>query len=221
MIEQFFSSLEQHPIFKQTDRNKISFYLNEQACSVIDFVTDDLIYSSASPEKQVGLLLQGKASVQTGSASDYTLLNTVGEVELFGIANLYAEDEPFPTVITAATSCTVLFFKDAAFRAFLENDPTATKNFLKFQSQKILYLNRKIMTFTAGSAEKKMASFILDHEVNHVFTPPCSMSSLANMLGIGRASLYRALDHLIDQGWIEKRDRSFIILDPDSLSKFL
>ncbi len=220
MIDQFFLEIEQHPIFKQTDRNKILLYLDAPAVTVAKFNSEEIIYSSASQEKQVGLILQGKALVETGS-SDHTLLNTVGVGELFGIANLYAEDEPFPTMITSATPCSVLFFKDSAFRSFIENDPQATRNFLSFQSKKILYLNRKILTFTAGSAEKRLASFILDHEIDQRFSPPCSMSALANMLGIGRASLYRALDRLIEEGWIEKQDRDFVITDHRALSSYL
>jgi DNA-binding MarR family transcriptional regulator len=77
------------------------------------------------------------------------------------------------------------------------------------------------MTFTAGSAEKKLASFILDHERDGIFSPPCSMIDLASMLGMGRASLYRAMDQLISQGWIEKKNKVFMITDLNALTAFI
>ena len=220
MIEKYFDDLERHPIFFETDRSLLKKHLDNSNILLVHFSTDEIIYSSSACERKVGFLLEGKALVQTG-ASDHILLNTVGKGELFGIANLYAEDEPFPTEITAAQPSDVLFFKDHAFRDWLEYDPQATVNFLRFQSKKILYLNRKIMTFTAGSAEKKLASFILDHERDGIFSPPCSMIDLASMLGMGRASLYRAMDQLIAQGWIEKKDKSFIITDFNALAAFI
>lgn len=220
MIESYFENLDTHPIFRETDRELLIRYLDAPHASLSHFDTDGLIYSSSSSEAQVGFLLSGKALVQTGS-SEQTILNTIGSGELFGIANLYAENEPFPTTITAAAPSVVLFFQNKAFREWIEHDPRATVNLLSFQSRKILYLNRKILTFTAGSAEKKLASFMLDHEKDGVFSPPSSMSDLASMLGIGRASLYRAMDHLIDQGFVKKKEKSFIITDLNALAAFI
>lgn len=84
-----------------------------------------------------------------------------------------------------------------------------------------MYLNRKIMTFTAGSAERKLSVFLAENATDGVFTPTCSMSALANMLGIGRASLYRALDRLTDCGWIERRGKEIYVLDQDALAELI
>ena len=220
-LQELFPLIQANPIFLGADLKCVQKHLTDASMETKDFSEGAVIYSSRDGQRNVGILLSGSAQVFTGIGSEPTLLNTVGASDMFGIANLYADDEPFPTTILAKTSCRVLFIDRRAFCDMIENEPVITKNFLILQSRKILYLNRKLMTFTAGSAERKVAVFLSEHTVDGVFVPNCSMSVLANMLGIGRASLYRALDRLIECGWIEKRGKSYLVLNQDALAELI
>jgi DNA-binding IclR family transcriptional regulator len=46
-----------------------------------------------------------------------------------------------------------------------------------------------------------------------------SLSSLSDLLDIGRASLYRAFDTLIADGYIEKNGRTIHLLAPEAMTK--
>ena len=81
---------------------------------------------------------------------------------------------------------------------------------MQFLSRKIIYLNKKLATLTAGNAEKKLASYICEHQIDGVFTTD-SLSELANILQMGRASLYRALDSMTENGIIVKKGKTLII----------
>ena len=83
---------------------------------------------------------------------------------------------------------------------------------MQFLSRKIIYLNKKLATLTAGSAEKKLAAYISEHQIDGVFTAT-SLSELANILQMGRASLYRAIDSMTENGIIKKSGKQFIISD--------
>ena len=146
-------------------------------------------------------------------------MRTIGVGAIFGIANLYAKELDFPTRISAKSVCNVLFIKKQALRELIENDKSTLKNFLAFQSNKIVYLNKKINAFTAGSAERRLALFLSDNAVNGVYSENVSMSALAEMLDIGRASLYRALDKLEAEGCIERSGKIIIIKDLDLFLK--
>lgn len=213
--------LAQHRLFVGVDLQNADPYWNEQTMSLSSFDDGETAYSSECGSLRVGILLDGCAQIYTGVSGESTLLRMLKVGELFGIANLYAEEEAFPTQIIAKGGCKLLFIEGDAFRAFIENDRTLLRNFLAFQSRKIVYLNRKITTFTAGSAEKKLALFLHDYESNGVFTPPCSMSAMSDMLGMGRASLYRALDSLVAQGLIERQDKNILIPDKNALLRFI
>ena len=222
-IYDFHPRIEENPIFKNTDPSIVNRFLTESVMTVDEFAPSETAYSSSDLKIRVGILLDGVAQVYTDHPheEERTLLRTMGISDTFGIANLYAKDEPFPTKIVALSSCRILFIEATAFQAFLENDPVAMRNYLRFQSKKLVYLNRKIAVFTAGSAEKRLAVFLLDHEIDGVFTPPCSMSQLAELLGIGRASLYRAIDSLASCGLIEKEGKRLLIRNKNDLLRFI
>ena len=98
--------------------------------------------------------------------------------------------------------------------------PHCYENYLKLLSDKIVYLNRKIAVLTAGSAEKKLASYIYEHMIGSEFIPDTSISELANVLQMGRASLYRALDVLTDKNIIHKQGKRITILDENKLKNY-
>ena len=216
-----FPDLARHAIFRGADPTAISSFLRDDALQAIRISAGRTVYASDEREERIGLLLDGVAQAFTGQSREHALLKTIRSGELFGIANLYAEDDPFPSRIVAVSDCRILWIDRAAMKALIENDAVVRRNYLSFQSKKILYLNRKIATLTAGSAEKKLAVCLLDYEDGGIFTPSRSMSELAELLGMGRASLYRAMDNLAAYGWIERQEKQIRILDKDALSRFI
>ena len=69
---------------------------------------------------------------------------------------------------------------------------------------------------TAGSAERRVALFLFSFGKDTVELD-ASLSSLSDLLNIGRASLYRALDTLIADGYIQKEGRTIHLLDADAM----
>ncbi len=214
-ILNIYPSLSQIPLLSAATASHIERYLTETCTSKRSFLAGDTIYSSETLPISVGVVLSGRAEIYTSESEEGTLLKVISPQDMFGIANLYAADAAFPTVIRATDACEVLFFDGDAFRVFIENDPTVLRLYLHFLSKKIVYLNRKIATFTASSAEKKLGLFLLENHTDRCYQG--SMTTLAELLGIGRASLYRAIDKLCAQGLVKHEGNSLILYDPGEL----
>ena len=211
------SILKQHPVFATLTPDTVCRYFSEQNSEIVSFGAREIAYSSAD-QLRIGILLSGKARVETDTQA---LVKSLRIGELFGIANLFAENEPFPTVIVTTTEARILFLDGNTVRRLVEEEPSIRRAYLKFQSEKIVYLNRKIATLTAGSAEKRLAVFLLDYEHDGIFIPPCPMNRLAELLGIGRASLYRAIDALCEEGLIEKQGKTIYLRNKDALLRLI
>ena len=138
---------------------------------------------------------------------------------MFGVANLFCETLPFPSFVIAKSASRVLFISAWALKNLIENDRTVLGNYLELLSTKIVYLNRKIATLSAGTPEAKLSHLILENEVDGIFMPGTPVSSLAIMLDTGRASLYRAFDRLVAEGYIVRRGKSIVILDKERLAR--
>ena len=214
-ILNMYPALSQIPLLSAAPVSHIDRYLTEDCTTKRNFLAGDRIYSSETLPISVGVVLSGRAEIYTSESEEGTLLKVISPQDMFGIANLYAADTAFPTVIRATDVCEVLFFDGDAFRAFIENDPTVLRLYLHFLSKKIVYLNRKIATFTAPSAEKKLGLFLLENHANGCYQG--SMTKLAELLGIGRASLYRSIDKLCAQGLINHEGSTLILCDPSAL----
>ena len=94
----------------------------------------------------------------------------------------------------------------------IKNDSTIAFNYIEFLSKRISFLNSKINAYTAKSAENKLYAYLLQlpRNGNTVFLPT-DMSTLAKMIGIGRATLYRAFEKLETSGLITKNNKNIII----------
>lgn len=219
-IYEQFPILETIPLFSQASPDHASRCFTEEDWKLFDFGSGDILCSSDTAPVRVGVLLSGEAEIYTQGTQMRTLLKTAKPGEVFGIANLYATDDAFPTIIRAKGAVRVLFFSAAAFRCFIETDEKLLRFYLRFLSKKIVYLNRKIATFTAGSAEHRLALFLLENHKLGIDSPAYSMTKLADLLGLGRASLYRAVDKLVELSLITHQNGRIALLDPGALSDF-
>ena len=92
-------------------------------------------------------------------------------------------------------------------------------NYLSFLSNRICYLNKKIVCLTAGSSERRLAyyldSALSEAEDRGELTDSITvqMNTLCDMLNLGRASLYRAADKLSEDGFIMREGKTIRVLD--------
>lgn len=216
---EFYPDIKKHPIFKNSNNIEINRYIKKSDFHVQTYHPGDDICSPSTSNGDVGMIIHGCASVSSKDEEKNVLLRTMGVGAMFGIANLYSDHIEFPTKIVAKSACEVLFIKKDSIKNLIENDKNTLKCFLAFQSNKIVYLNKKINSFTAGGAERRLSLFLLDNAIDGVYSADVSMSALAEMLDIGRASLYRAFDTLENAGHIERKDKKTIIVNQTLISE--
>ena len=205
------------PIFDGIDFTHALSVFEKHNCRAVDFEDGDIILSQCITSHKAGIFLSGEAVATTADDSKNALLRFFGAGDLFGIANLFT-NENYVSSIKAKKKCRVFFFTEEAIRELLETDKTFLYHYLGFLSGRICYLNRKIRYLTAGSAERRLALYLSSFQKETVELD-ASLSSLSELLDIGRASLYRAFDTLIADGYIEKNGRTIRLLAPDAMTK--
>lgn len=203
------------PIFCGVHIANATEVFEKHGCHAVDFEDGDTILSQKESSCTAGIFLAGEAVATTADDSKNALLRFFEAGDFFGIANLFT-DETYVSSIRAKKKCRVFFFTEEALRELLESDKTFLYNYLKFLSSRICYLNRKIRYLTAGSAERRLALYLSSFQKDTVELD-ASLSSLSELLDIGRASLYRAFDTLIADGYIKKNGRTIQLLAPDAM----
>ncbi len=168
-----------------------------------------VIYRSDAFRRAIGLIVFGKVTVQKQTL----MMNRLGPGDMFGAAALFDAPETYVTQITAEESTQVIFLPQDVMSSLLLRYPVLAENYIRFLSERIRFLNRKLAVLTTGSAENRLYQYLLAHSDGQgaVQMPP-SMVELAHTLNIGRSSLYRSLDALLDAGVLAREGRSYRLI---------
>ena len=187
-------------------------------CEMKSYDRGDCIYNSKSFRRSIGIILEGSARVYKENADGRKIImNTLNVGQLIGAAALFTNDD-YIYDIRALESCRVVFFSQRLVMRGFERESRLSENYIRYLSDRILFLNRRISILTAGSAELRLASFFLDNLSDAYFVElPLPMNQLTAELNLSRASLYRALDVILDSGAVIKEGREYKIADMHKL----
>ncbi len=191
--------------------------IEKYAPNILRFQRGELVMSEEKNCHTVGFVLSGECEVRRGKEG--LLLNTLKLGDSFGILSVFLENDNFPTEIFARKNTAVLFFAKEDILSMINLYPEISLNIIKFLSERVGFLNKKIAEFSAGSAADKTAAFLLSEykKSGDCFSLNCKRASEA--LGLGRASVYRALDSLENEGIISFVDKKIYIKSPEGLKE--
>ena len=219
-VEKLLSSEQLHlisknPIFRSVSLPRLEELLQSKI-QLTSFQKDEIIYSPKHFKERIGFLLKGSALAEKNKGS--VILNTFEAGSCFGVATLFSPSERYVTTVRAKSDCLVAFLSGEAMTRLFREESQISLNYISFLSSRIHFLNRKIDQFTAVSAEEKLIFWLLEQaERSNPFYIPHSYANLADMLDLGRSSLYRALDALEAEGLLKKDGKLLEITDPERL----
>jgi len=172
------------------------------------FGKGDTVYDAKNVHRALAFVLEGHLRVFHGRV----VMNDLHPGDVFGAAALYGSTEPYRSTVTAVTPCRILLIPQETVSLWMAAVPRVGENYVRFLSDRIRFLNRRLSTLTAGPADDKLWRYLLAHrDAQGVVSLP-GMTELAERLDMGRSSLYRSLDALTDAGHIRRRDKHTIIL---------
>lgn len=160
------------------------------------------------------VVLQGKLQVLSGSGGGKrTILNLLSAGDICGATAVFGEQESFVTEITAVQDSILLYVRQQHLSDWFARYPIVAENYIRFLTDRICFLNKKIATYTGGQADDRLWRYFCDHcdETGRV-TLAGSISDLARTLDIGRSSIYRSLEGLEADGKICRNGKTIQLL---------
>ncbi len=207
-----------HPLLNCIDRKLWRELSDDGLCHVDTYPAGCEIYSPKMPSIGLGILLDGTATAYTPHPIKKVMLRTFISGAVFGISDWYSEEQACFSRIEAKDNARVLLIEPEAMRRLLDECAPFRCQYISFLTGRIRFLNQKIGYLTAGSAEFKLSHYLLSLGECEQVTLPLPMSSLAEMLDLGRASLYRAFDTLTQDGFITKHGKTITLHDRAGLA---
>ena len=180
------------------------------------------------PTPCLPVIISGCAAVLgRNSEKNSVVLRLLKSGSVFGVSGLFSDDGEGISIIRAEKPTEALLIPQSVISSLIHKNGDFAEGYIRLLGTKIRYLGSRIEAFTAGSAEAKLAKHLLTltcaedrMEGEQEIVLECSLSRLADMLNIGRASLYRAIDALTEKGFIEHSDRHITVKDVEALEKW-
>ena len=201
----------QNKLFSKFDIDRFS-----EKIEIITAKKGEVLMTQKHFSRCLALIISGNASV-TKSALDgrKAVINRLSAGDVFGMATLFYEEAEFPSEIIAGSALRLAILPKEAVEEAFSTSPEFAKAYVTLLSEKIIFLNKKISAYSEGDSSEKVLRWILtiaNGESEIIL--PCSVSKLAQMLGIGRASVYRAFDTLQEQKIIAREGKKIVLLQP-------
>lgn len=209
-------------LFENTDFEAIyKKYSISETVEVTSCPKDSVILSSETEQKGIFLMAKGRATIYSGSSGHKTVLRNLNQGDIFGAASLFDGVKLYNTTVISG-ECEIILLPKKLIQEIIRYESEVAFNYLRYLSDRVSFLNKKISAFTAGSAEQKLAVYLsgLDFKDGRC-TIEVSYTSLAQMLGIGRASLYRSLELFENEGIISRNGKTIVLTDEASLEKYI
>lgn len=207
-------SIQTCPLFNNLDRERISALLKELSPSAVSYEKNEVIFSPVSFTRSLAVITKGSAAVTKTGGSSTVYMSKLISGNIFGMASLFYESDEYLTCITAKEKCRVMFLTREQVDLLFRLEPITGVNYITILSERIHFLNKRISEIACPDAREKLLQYLTvscERDENGSITLPCSASSLASALSIGRTSLYRAFDALEAEGTIVKNGKNIIL----------
>ena len=184
--------------------------INTDGVFVEAYEKDESVYTRKQYHKALGVVVAGELTSHKKIAGGDLVLRPLKVGDVFGVAAIFGQSESYVSEVWALSNAKVVYFGEDFLEKLFCRSPLCAISYIRFLSKKIRYLNAKLDGFASPNAYSKLALFLLE---NKGYSG--SMTSLAELLGMSRMTLYRNLDILLEDGMIRKDGKSIVILRDD------
>lgn len=212
--------LQKLDIFSSLNSALLKNALSCDETEMVDYKRGETIYSGEHFRFSIGFIVRGGAKVFKSESG--VIISKLSENSIFGCAALFYGKDHFVNEIVATKDTRVFYIDKSVIVKLMQLDTTFSVSYIRYLSDRILFLNRRIVNFTGGTAESRLANYLLSCFADYkTYELDRSMSQLAVSLDIGRASLYRAFEAL-ENGNAVQRDGKYIrLIDKETLKSFI
>ncbi|MBE5784536.1 MAG: Crp/Fnr family transcriptional regulator [Clostridiales bacterium] len=180
------------------------------------FAAGETILSEGEEKHRLGILLSGSAEVFKPAGGANVPMNRLAPGDLLGAASLFSSDAHAVTAVVAAAPCDVLFFDEETLKALMQENFTLAENYFAYLTGRIHFLTGRIESIASPTAAEKLWNHLLRNAEGGAVELSGGFSRLASTLCISRASLYRVLDELEQQGRIARQGKKILLLDSET-----
>ena len=165
-------------------------------------------------KNQLVIVVSGTLEAYKNENGRKIFLKKIHTSEITGIATLFDSGAQYISTLISKKDSEILILSEDFILSAIRLSPDFAEFFSRLLCEKLRYLNSRIDTYTQASVDSRLLEFIKNTAKSGESHPfiEMSMISLSSALGVGRASLYRSLAVLEENGTISKEGKKIYLL---------
>ena len=210
------------PIFSGLTIIEIDLLLNGRH-SVTNYKAGELIALQGSIYHSLLIIDKGVVRGEMSSlAGNSIVIEEIEAPRIIAPAIIFASDNRFPVTVTAVNDADIVSIKESDFTKMMQADHRILHNFVRSISDRNKFLSDRVRTMSFGTIKSKIANYLLSQikqKQNSEFDIPHTQQELADMFGVTRPALSRAISQIAETGILISHKNHFVIRDKDKLKE--
>lgn len=197
LLENIVEQLEKIKLFQGLKRSNIIELLDKTDYTLATYAENRIIQGRV---RGLSILLTGYVDIKKNLLNgNLLLLRRVESPDIFGISSIFSENTKSENIIVTQTECSIMYLSENDIMNLFENSKDVLRNYLILIASKVDYLNKKIDILTDSNTSTKLLHYLLSLQntrINGYVMLYITKKDLADLLHMGRTSLYRAFNKL-------------------------
>lgn len=220
-----YNNLEQCILFKNLNKNQINELLFSITIKEKRYDKEQFVVRSEDEVRQLLIIVEGSVRGEMIDFSGKTIkIEDIESPRMLAPAFLFGQSNRYPVDIVANKDSTILAIPKDSFLNLLQTNQQVLHNFLNSISNRSQFLSNKIKFLSFQTIKGKIAHYLLQQMKKRnstEFEVPNSHQELAEMFGVTRPSLSRALREMHADKIISAEGKSIKILNKHEISAYL
>lgn len=186
------------------------------------FKKRQVIYDEGDSLKGIWLVLSGKVKTTKLTEDGREFLTGIFEADHFLATNALFSEGVYLDSATAIEESQLVIFPNAQFEEFISLFPDVAEKFIRILSNQVREKEEHLMQLAYHSVRKRVAEALLKfyrQRSNTDNSVLISRSNLAAMTGTAQETVSRTLTDFCDEGLIEKKGGTVIVLNEQKLER--
>ncbi len=213
------------PLFYDISHLEIETIFNETFHNIKSYNAGEIIAFQGDMVEKLIIIYKGTAR---GEMVDFTgktvVIEELPSPKPLAPAFVFGQKNIYPVNIISQTNSETIQIPKSEFVKMMQKNRKLLTNFMNNISGRAQFLTTKIKFLTFNTIKGKFAFYLLNHQKNEdtvIVELPTSQAKIAELFGVARPSLARAIREMHNDGVIKAEAKTIRILDKKALVELM
>jgi len=213
--------LVDHPLFSEIDLDTLHRALAQIPASTATFTAGQVVRVQGDPAERLTVISKGNmtATIETSSGKSL-LVETLSAPDILAPAVIFSSEPVLPVTLTATSDGVLISITREHLEQLGRRFPAIYLRLLHEVGEKFNFITMKMRLLHFATLRQKIAGYLLGRirsGMPPVVELPYTRERLAELFGVARPSLSRALGEFVHEGVLEVSGHTVTVRDMDRL----